>query len=74
MGWKLDTHTEEYFLAGKVRSTSTTGNPAGIMASNRLKSSMVLATSSPSTRPAVSSRRLVSSRPASSLVLAMIRW
>ena len=72
MGWKLDTQMEEYFFTGKVRSTSTTGNPAGISASKRWKSSMVLAISSPSTSPAVSRRMLVSSRSMFSLVLAMI--
>ena len=58
----------------KIRSTSTTGKPAGIRLSNRWKSSMVLATSRPSTRPAVRSRILVSSRSIFSRVLAMISW
>ena len=63
---------EEYFFSSNTRSTSTTGKPAGISASNRRKSSMVLATSSPSTSPAVSRRMLVSSRSIFSRVLAMI--
>ena len=69
----MDTDTEGKRLASKVRSTSTTGKPAGISDSKRLKSSMVLAMSSPSTNPADSRRMFVSSRSAFSLVLAMIR-
>ena len=74
MGWKLDTLTEEYFLVSKTRSTSTTGKPLGIRESKRWKLSMVLATRSPSTRPAVRRRMLFSSRSMLSLLLETMRW